>query len=479
MKQSCDYHPTRTAHWYCPKCDANLCPDCVVAREKGDHFKGELLYFCPKCNLSVEWCGVENIIDPFWKHLPKIFAYPFSSLHPIALIISLSILISLFMGPGLFNLLIRGVIFLIVLKYSFETLKSTASGDLRPPKINSKTLSDDIDLVVKQYVLYYVIFMVAGWIYVSVSPFLSATFRLVALFFAPSMVILLVTTNRLFHALNPLLFFSITYRIGWGYVVMYLFLLLLGGAPSVAAHFIFKLLPQSLHAFLISMATSYYTIISYHLMGYVILQYHEDIGYKIEPEDFKEQASDNTESVQTDSGAIILKEINPLIQEGKYDDAIAVIKQRTSTSGIENIELSERYYSLLKMTNQKLKMSDYGISHLDLVIKANQKMEAFDIYSECKKIDSRFLPTAISLFKIGNWLNETGKFKEAVRVFNRLIKAYPDNSLVPKSYFRAAQIFNDRMMNPEKAAKILKVLIKKYPGHEIVPQIENYLSSMK
>ena len=478
MKQPCDYHPTRTAHWHCPQCDANLCPECVVAREKGEHFRDELLYFCPKCNRSVEWCGVENIIDPFWKHLPKIFAYPLSSIHPIALIISLAILLSLFMGPGLFNMLIRGALFLVVLKYSFEALKATASGDLRPPKINAKTISDDMDQVVKQYVLYFVISMVAGWIYVSVSPFLSAIFKIVALFFAPSMIILLVTTSSLFHALNPLVFVRITYRIGWGYVVMYLFLLLLGGAPAVAAQFIFKLLPQGLHVFLISMATSYYTIISYHLMGYVILQYHEEIGYRIEYEDFKEQAPDNTESVQSDSGAIILKEISPLIQEGKYDEAIAVIRERTAAA-IENIELSDRYYLLLKMTKQTSQMGDYGINHLDLLIKANQKTKALEIYSECKKIDTGFLPTAASLFKIGEWLNETGKFKEAVSTFNRMIKAYPDNVLVPKSYFRAAQIFNDRMMNPDKAAKILNGLKKKYPGHEIVPQIENYLASMK
>ena len=119
MKQSCDYHPTRTGHWFCSTCNATMCPDCVVTREKGEYFKDELLYFCPKCNRPAEWCGVENIIDPFWKRLPKIFAYPFSSFHPIAIIISLSILLSLFLGQGLFNLLMRGALFLIVLKYSF------------------------------------------------------------------------------------------------------------------------------------------------------------------------------------------------------------------------------------------------------------------------------------------------------------------------------------------------------------------------
>jgi len=51
--------------------------------------------------------------------------------------------------------------------------------------------------------------------------------------------------------------------------------------------------------------------------------------------------------------------------------------------------------------------------------------------------------------------------------------------VILKSYFRAAQIFNDRLMKPEKAKRILNGLIKKYPDHEMLPQIENYLASMQ
>jgi hypothetical protein len=59
MKQSCDYHPTRIAHWICSGCSAKLCPECVVKRDKGGFSQGEFLHFCPKCNAPAEWCGVE------------------------------------------------------------------------------------------------------------------------------------------------------------------------------------------------------------------------------------------------------------------------------------------------------------------------------------------------------------------------------------------------------------------------------------
>ena len=67
---------------------------------------------------------------------------------------------------------------------------------------------------------------------------------------------------------------------------------------------------------------------------------------------------------------------------------------------------------------------------------------------------------------------------EAIGAFSKLTKAYPQDPLVPKSYFRAAQIFNDRLMNPEKAKKILNGLVKKYPDHDIIPFVQRYLLQM-
>ncbi len=437
---------------------------------------GEMLHFCTKCNRPAEWCGVENIIEPFWKELPKVFIYPFSSPHPLILISILALLIAFFSGPGLFNMLFRGALFLVGLKYSFEALKAAASGNLRPPPITTKTISDDIDQVIKQYVLFFLLFMAAGWLRINIAPLIGVLFLLGALFFAPAMIILLVTTNSLLHALNPMIFLRMTYRIGWGYVAMYFFLFLLGSAPAIAAQFIFRIFPPGLHIFLIAFAQIYYTVVSYYLMGYVILQYHAEIGYKVDFDDFKEQETKKDDAAPVDPGTQILKEINPLIQDGKYEEAIATIKKMTHANPISSVELSNRYYALLKMTKKSQDMLVYSVNHLTVLTEGKHKAAALETYAECLQQDPEFLPGPDALFKLGEWLNETGKIKEAVNTFNRIIKKHPQSPLIPKSYFRAAQIFNDRMMKPEKAARILKGLKKKYPDHEIIPQIDNYLA---
>ena len=160
------------------------------------------------------------------------------------------------------------------------------------------------------------------------------------------------------------------------------------------------------------------------------------------------------------------------------DEAIALIKQMTHDQGIKGINLSERYYNLLKMKKRTKELLKYGDKHLDLLVADNNKSKALQVYAECLKLKPDFLPSADALFKLGGWLNEGGKTKPALGIYNRLIKQYPQNPIIPKTYFRVAQIFHDRLMNTDKARKMLGALKSKYPEHDIIPHVENYLANI-
>jgi tetratricopeptide (TPR) repeat protein len=237
-------------------------------------------------------------------------------------------------------------------------------------------------------------------------------------------------------------------------------------------------LPRELIVFIFGFAECYYTIISYHLMGYVILQYHEEVGYDVDYEHFKDP--DQSDEAAVDDAAVgqgpILNQINPLITEGKLDDAIDVIKAQTQDGGITDLKLSEIYFNLLKMKKHKADLLAHCVTHLQLLAQNNQKTKVCQLYAQCVALDRRFTPRSETLFKIGDWLNETGKTKAAITSYNRLTKAYPEDALVPKAYFRAAQIINDRLMKPERARQILQRLIEKYPNSDIVPKAKAYMT---
>jgi tetratricopeptide (TPR) repeat protein len=468
-----------------------LCPHCIIKREKGGYVQGEFLHLCPKCNREIEWIGASNLIEPFWKRLPKFFSYPFS-LHPLILIISLStagliglklsqaLVLNLGLTGLLLSIAIFGILVGILLKYSYEALNASARGDLTPPQINSKTISDNFTQIFKQIMMFIIISVVIGFISYKVGVIFGNILFFFFKLFIYSMIILLVTTNSLIYALNPFAFVRLTFRIGWGYLLMYLFLFILGDAPFYVFLFLIRIIPQNIYViiFCLFISSCYYTIIAYHLMGYVLLQYHEEIGYEIHYEDFKDPSLKTAEVRQEDPNETILKKANIMIQEGKLDEAVEFIRNQTEAGGITHLALSERYYNLLKMTKRKKELIKHSITHLHLLGQANQKMKTCQLYAKYLTVDKNFTPTAATLFKIGGWLNESGKIKAAIGTYNRLTKAYPDDTLVPKAYFRTAQIFNDRLMKPEKAKQILKTIMNKFPNHEITPKARAYLEHL-
>jgi tetratricopeptide (TPR) repeat protein len=477
MKIFCDYHPTKPAHWNCEKCGSNLCPTCVTQRDQEGYAKGQKLHLCPKCYLPVEWIGVGNLIDPFWKRLPKIFAYGFYP-RPLVLVTIIAAISAFFPNPGIFSLIFRGLMGIIILKYSFESLKATASGNLKPPKVNAETVTSDIGPVLKQGVMYFLIYFAFGFLMATWGPFIAYPYLYFIGLLIPSMIIILVSSGSLLNALNPVAVGSIAIRIGGAYLLVYLFFSILGSAPAVLGHYIIQHFPGALQVPMMTFAQSFYTIVTYHLLGYVILQYHEEVGYEVDQDDFRDPSEEAIDHGKADPDAHVLNAVNPLIQEGKLDEAIALIVEMTTVVGIRGVNLGERYYTLLKMKKKIPEMLKHAEYFLELLAAQNKKTKALMVYVECKKIKPGFLPDANALFRLAGWMNEMGKSKEAIATYNRMVKEYPEHKLVPKAFFRVAQIFQDRLMSPGNARKILTGVKKKYPNHEIIPHVENFLANI-
>jgi TolA-binding protein len=277
-----------------------------------------------------------------------------------------------------------------------------------------------------------------------------------------------------------MVFITLALRIGWGYLLMFFFYVTLGGPPALLGHHIIRYLPPISQFFIFTLVKIYYTFIAYHLMGCVILQYHENIGYKVAFEDFKDKKIEKEQQLAAsdDPNSRLLRRVNQLIKDGNHQGAIEIIESETAPNGITDPLLAEKYYTLLKMVGAAEKLVAFGQNYIDLLVRGDNKNKAIDLYLECLSKHPEFLPAAKSLFKVGSWLNETQKSKEAIATFSKLTKGYPEHPLVPKSYFRAAQIFNDQLLNPKQAKKILTGLMKKYPAHDIIPFIEHYLGEL-
>lgn len=480
-KTYCSYHPTKPALWYCSSCDAAFCPDCVSSRELGGYRKSTM-YLCPRCGSVAGQLAVQNFVEPFWNRLPRFFTYPFNRA-VIVFMVVLSVFMTLFSAPGFLSMIIQMLLFGVLLKYCFAALKETARGNMRPPEINEHTITDDFAIVAKYWLLG-VMFFSAGLacfvIFASLSMAvgfaagmaLSAACIVALLLVLPAEVIVLATSGSILSALNPAVSGRMAFRIGTPYLLMYFFLIILYLAPGALVYFMRPFFPSLVSDFVFALANCYYSIVAHHLMGYVILQHHDTIGYEV---DFEGQSmcppgGPHTKNAEQD----LLNRLNIMIKGGRHADAADLV--RTETQGnIANLELAERYYQLLKIVRKNEDMLAHAQAFLDLLIKANMADTAASVYRECVAVDPSFNPRASTLFKIAGSLSATGDHRASLEAYNRFIQHSPDDPLVPKAYFLAAGVFHEKMLSPEKAVKTLKRLIRNFPGHEIVPYAEKYL----
>ena len=474
MRTSCTYHPAKAAHFECSSCDADYCGECVTKRSLTRYGRAETYYYCPKCQGIAERLDISDIIDPFWMRLPKFFLYPFHP-RPLVLMLLLSAGMVLVSKPGLLNSLISFAMWGVLLKYSHAALKNTAHARYYPPKINSETIVADFDIVFKQIAIFIIIGIALAKVAQFFGPLIAMAAMIVAILSIPAMIIVLVATGSLIHAVNPVVFIGMAWRIGWGYLLMYLFLAILGGAPVVLGRHVIAYLPASSHVFLFTLAKCYYTIISYHLMGYVILQYNDDVGYEVDLDE--EDSILVADKPEQPARSEILNRVDILIKEGKIDDAIFLIRGETG-GNISDLELAERYYNLLKVKQIIPDLLKHGVRYLDLLAEAKDTEKLCEVYSECAARDPGFVPDKSTLFKLASCLNQAGNPKAAVNSYNRFIKAHPKDPLIPKAYFLAASIINEKLKNPRKAVGILKGLLKTYPNHDITPHVQRYLSQI-
>jgi tetratricopeptide (TPR) repeat protein len=129
------------------------------------------------------------------------------------------------------------------------------------------------------------------------------------------------------------------------------------------------------------------------------------------------------------------------------------------------------------MKKKKSRLLKHAHSYLKLLIGKKDK-KGIDVFKECLAVDKTFQPEPFTLFGIADLMNGAGLVKDSLKIYSLFIKRYPDDKLVAESYFKSAQIYNDRLFKTEKAIQILNYIQKKYPDSDIIPKTRNYLKTI-
>ncbi len=488
----CNNHPLHYAAFNCPKCHANLCASCAI-KKRMDYFYGraKTVYLCPKCSVYLSELSFAHATDPFWQRLGAIFQYPLGFPF-IGLMTILALIQAFFTQRTALDLVVHFTSFGLLLTYACLSLSASSNGRLTPPPLTMKGANGMLPLAIKHLALYLILGALAYYLFFQPLPFLDIEappamnfiFILILLLILPSILMLMVARSFLV-AILPHVFVLLAWRIRWPYLALVLFLAILLTAFALLGFLLWKTLPQPVSYFLITVLVGYGLVVSYHVIGYHLFQYHDSAGFTVDHEgDFSPLVTNGVgpTSGKTDalaSSDTLLNRVNGLISDGHYDTAITEI-QHASHGALGNPAIADRYYELLHLRKKTPDLIAFSPDYIKLMHKTRQRDKICAAYLYCSDIRPDFLDEDPStIFLVGKALFERDYHLEALKLFDRLAQIHSASDLAPHAYFFMARIFNEHLQKPAQAKKIIAWLLKTYPFHENASFVQSYARQIK
>lgn len=460
-KVYCKYHPDSPARWHCQPCQVNFCSTCISPDKEGE------APACPICGQRTTSLGAGNLIQPFWQRIPRFFLYP-AHTGPLLFVLALSALSAL-ASESLVGMLFILMINVVFLKYAFVVLEDTAMGFLKPRPITRKVISDEIELPFKQLFLIFFIATINLKVleYFGGGPFLMIAIVSIMLF--PASIMVLAVEHSFFMAINPLMLLVTIKRIGPSYFIMCFFLALLLSSATIASDLLVPVLPENLWFAGSNFISMYFILIIYNMMGYVIYQYHEQLGHSI-TEEYLETGQEPSQK----SADPRFRQIDILMQEGKTGEAekklIQAIKE--NPGDFEAREKLHRYYIA---TRNKQGLLEHSANYVNRLLHSQKPSEAMRIYLEASHITPDIKPAgARERHELAELLKTNGQSRAALSLLNNLHKEFPSYEGIPGAYLLVAKIMFEYFGEEHKAIQVLDFINKKYPGHGLQKDVEEY-----
>jgi hypothetical protein len=102
--------------------------------------------------------------------------------------------------PG--SLFIRLAVWVIMMKYAYAALTTTAQGALTAPKVTWELINQDVLQVFKQFAVFGIIGFIGSFIF-GFSIIAGFLFIIIIVACIPSIIMVLVSSNSIFQAINP------------------------------------------------------------------------------------------------------------------------------------------------------------------------------------------------------------------------------------------------------------------------------------
>lgn len=407
-------------------------------------------------------------ITPFWRRIPKFFLYPLH-VEPLLYMGGLSAATLLgFLLPlpaALGHVLVHLGVWLIFICYAYKTLDQTALGLLTPEQHELEVDSTRTSLPFKQFG----IFVVMGFALQAAESMGGVVFGATAIFImlaTPASVMILALTHSFWSGLNPLALVSMMRTIGLPYLGLFGFLLLLSGSQEALTMLLVPQLPGWLLVPVLNFVVMYFTLIMFNMMGYVVHQYHAELGV-----DQSAMAADDGASE-----ASVADAIGRLVGDGQIAEAIDLAYEAQRIAP-DDLAAQQRYHKLLLLAERKEQLLPHGRRYLSLLLRKGMGGDALALYQLLRGQDAAFeVELPAQWLDLAEAAHRRGDSTQALALIKGYDKRYPRDPAIPSVYLFAARVLCENYKQEAGARRILGTLLERYPEHPAGIEARQYLS---
>ncbi|HEU5284357.1 MAG TPA: hypothetical protein VFU53_11120 [Burkholderiales bacterium] len=419
----------------------------------------------------------EQGITPFWNRIPRFFLYALSP-QPLLYMLGLAAVTALGWFVPLLGIPAVVLATLAFLRYCYSVLERVAFGQLSAAGHYASDYGRYRPW--KQLVVFVVYGLVVGVTAVLLGTVPAYVVQYAVLLLLPANVMWLGLTNSLLASLNVARLVRIVQAIGWPYLALYVFLMLLSIAANTLSFFAAVWLEDTVFVFpAVALAQMYFTLIAFNMLGYAVYQYHDRLGYRVAQDEPKAPPSlgRRVREAQRDDKALDAQ-IKRLLDAGRNREATDLLYDLVRLNP-ENRSYNERYRAVLRSTGNKLALLRHGAPYIDELLKAADRRRALEIFRESRQIDASFnMPEGSLQLRLADAALMEGAADTAVELVQRFDELYPLSPERPAAYLLGARLLHERFGAPEEARRLLEEILRRHPKDPLAAEAWAYLSRL-
>lgn len=448
----CKYHPLQPAAYRCPQCGIHSCQSCSNESENGLEVR------CFLCDSELAALDATRHVEPFWRRFEKAFRYPM--VPQTLILLAVLSLVTVVAGYLPFSLLWYLLATGALVKYSFSCLQSTADGELEIVPEVGVAFSDGLTLLFRLMLIFFAVTFAIGLLYSTLGSGLAGLMGMLVIAALPAVVIIFAMTYSVLDAINPLKVFHLISSVGLPYGLLLAIIFIMSGSVQIINQVLgaeLGIISQTLNA----LVGNYYTIVMFHIMGYVLFQYRSQLGYSA-----KQEGADDIET--RDYKDWVLAKIQVMVKEGRYDTAnenfLTAVKRLPDDEAVHNA-----YFNFLLTTCNTASedggrsLSAFASRYFTFLERKNLQHKLSTSYLRVLKLLPDYRPdTARQRLLLAGACRKSGHPRAAMKLLNGLHKQFPDfENLVP-AYQLMAKVLGDI---PGMAAQLEKC-------HQLIEKLE-------